>query len=202
MKSARVVLAGVIGGLVMFAWSAVDHMILPIGEMGIRSLPAEPTLLPALKRAIDRRGLYFFPGMPEGEMSKAQQDEWADRIRAGPRGILVYDPSGDEPMSFRLLAVELLSDIAAAIVGALILVQVRAGWLSRAVTGMALGVAAWLSIEVSYWNWYRFPDAYTLGTLIDQGVGWLLAGAAIGLTLGRPRSAPRAGAAVVAAPEP
>ena len=39
----RILIAGVIGGLVMFMWGAVAHMMLPIGEMGMK-LPTEPEL--------------------------------------------------------------------------------------------------------------------------------------------------------------
>ena len=38
------------------------------------------------------------------------------------------------------------------------------------------GLAAWLSIEVSYWNWYGFPANYALAQLIDQVGGFLVAG--------------------------
>ena len=39
-----------------------------------------------------------------------------------------------------------------------------------------LGVFAWLSISVSYWNWYHFPTAYIAGEAIDQVGGWLFGG--------------------------
>ena len=71
---------------------------------------------------------------------------------------------------------------------AVVLAQIRAGWLARAAIGAALGTFAWLSIDVSYWNWYGFPGMYVAGTFIDQAVGWLLGAAAIGLVLGRPRA--------------
>jgi len=39
-----------------------------------------------------------------------------------------------------------------------------------------LGLFAWLSITVSYWNWYRFPSAYAVAEAIDQVGGWLCGG--------------------------
>lgn len=32
---------GVLAGLVMFLWSAVSHMALPLGEMGLRNVPED-----------------------------------------------------------------------------------------------------------------------------------------------------------------
>jgi hypothetical protein len=55
------------------------------------------------------------------------------------------------------------------------------------VLGLAMGVFTWLSISVPYWNWYRFPDAFTFGSLIEMAFGWLLSGAAIGWWLSRGR---------------
>jgi hypothetical protein len=46
VSSIRIILAAIVGGVVVFIWGAVAHMILPIGDMGIRMLPAEQTLLP------------------------------------------------------------------------------------------------------------------------------------------------------------
>ena len=49
----------------------------------------------------------------------------------------------------------------------------------------ALGLFGWLTLSLPYWNWYMFPLNFTLGALIEQVVGWLLAGAAMAWWLGR-----------------
>jgi hypothetical protein len=38
---------------------------------------------------------------------------------------------------------------------------------------------------VPFRNWYRFPIAFTFGTLLEQASGWALAAAAMGWSLGR-----------------
>ena len=50
---------------------------------------------------------------------------------------------------------------------------------TRVVVAGAMGLFAWLTISVPYWNWYMFPVSFTLGAWIEQVVGWVLAGAAI-----------------------
>ena len=45
----KIVLAGLVGGLVVFAWSAFSHMVLPTREAGIRQIPNEDAVLSALK---------------------------------------------------------------------------------------------------------------------------------------------------------
>jgi hypothetical protein len=189
MSAMRVIIAAIVGGIVVFAWNAVAHMVLPLGEMGIQSLPAEEAVVPALQQAIRQRGLYFFPGMPPGEMTSEATKGGEEKMRRGPQGILVYDPAGGEMMDPAQLGIELGSTVLGALLVAVVLACTRVGRAGRTLLATALGLFAWASIEVSYWNWYRFPDAYALGTLIEHTVGWLLGGVAIALALGRPKPA-------------
>jgi hypothetical protein len=50
-----------------------------------------------------------------------------------------------------------------------------------------LGLFAWLSISVSYWNWYGFTGAFTSAELIDQLGGWFFGGLVLaGMTRRKP----------------
>ena len=176
----KILLAGLIGGLVVFAWSAFSHMVLPTGEAGVRQIPDEDVVLGALKESIHEPGLYIFPGFDmRKKPTPEEQKAWEAKYAAGPTGVLVYHPSGSTPLSPRLLVTECLSNIAAAILLALVLSSVPASLGKRALFGMLLGTFAWLSITVSYWNWYGFPGSYTWSEGLDQIVGWLLGGLAI-----------------------
>jgi len=37
----KVLVGGVVGGIVLFVWGAVSHMVLPLGEVGIKEMPNE-----------------------------------------------------------------------------------------------------------------------------------------------------------------
>ncbi len=56
MKLGRLLAAAILGGILMFVWGAVSHTVLPLGEMGMKNLPAEDALVPAMKLAINERG--------------------------------------------------------------------------------------------------------------------------------------------------
>jgi uncharacterized membrane protein len=53
-----------------------------------------------------------------------------------------------------------------------------------------MGLFAWLVVSVPYWNWYRFPLDFTLGSLIDNVAGWFLAGLVMAWWLGRREAKP------------
>ena len=77
------------------------------------------------------------------------------------------------------LVTEFLSNAAAAAVAAILLAMMVASYGKRVLAVTLLGVFGWLSLSVSYWNWYGFPTAFIAAEGIDQAVGWLLAGLAI-----------------------
>jgi hypothetical protein len=179
----RILLGGVVGGVVMFIWGAVSHMVLPLGEVGIKQIPNEAAAIAAMRDNIKEAGFYFFPGeehtpgMTE-EQQQAAMKRWEDKFRQGPTGILIYQPGGQEPLSPGQLLTELTSNIAAALVAAFLLWQASGlgGFGGRVLFVTLLGLVSSLAIDVSYWNWYGFPTSFTLATMADQVIGFLLVG--------------------------
>lgn len=190
MNMLRIALAALAGGVIMLVWGAVAHVASPLGQAGMASLPA--AALPALEEHLDERKAYFFPGAPEHAPDAPEEEReaalaaWEAAYEAGPRGLVVYDPGGGTPFDPAQLGMEFLGGLLAAAILAVVLSRLGAGLTGGAAAGAGLGVFAWASVDVSHWVWYRFPDAMTLAALIEQGVGWLLVGAAMGLIL-RPR---------------
>src|SRR6185295_8614615 len=99
----KVLLAGILGGLISFVWSAAVHM-LPTGHMGLSTLnDKEDAVLAALKSSNAQDGLYFFPGADMSKsMTAEQQAAWEAKYKAGPAGLLLYHPNGGEAMSPKL----------------------------------------------------------------------------------------------------
>jgi hypothetical protein len=88
------------------------------------------------------------------------------------------------------IAKQWASDTLAALVVAFILSFTAVSFGRRVLFAALFGVFSWLTISVPYWNWYRFPFDFTAASLIEQAVGWVLAGAVIAWWLGRvPRGA-------------
>jgi hypothetical protein len=180
----RRVMAAIAGGIVVFVWSALSHMALPLGTAGIRSIPNEERVTQAIRGTITEGGLYFFPGFDASHKMTAEEERtWTERYRRGPSGILVVQPGGRDPMSPQQLVVELIADIFAAGVAAFVISGLAGSFVARASAVGLLGVFEWLDINVSYWNWYKFPATYTAAALIEQVVGWTLAGLVMALIL-------------------
>lgn len=178
----RIAIAGIVGGIVMFVWGAVGHMFLGVGEYGVKPMPNDEAVIACMKANIPDPGLYFSPAMDMSRtLSEEEQNAWMAKYEAGPNVFLVYRPVGVTPMSTRQLGIELLSNILAALVGAFMLSFVQPSFFKRLIVATCIGIAAWLSINVSYYDWYRFPANFVASELIEQAIGWALSGAAMAM---------------------
>lgn len=178
----KILMAGLVGGLVMFLWGFVSHMLLPVGTMGFTQMPVNSPLLEAMKQNLPAEGLYAFPGLEVGrKQTEAEDAVWAGKYKMGPNGLLLYHPVGTDPISPQRLAIQLLTDIFGAMLLAYLLVAiagstgVQVPLVKLLRIAVAAGLFSWASIEIAYWNWYGFPCAFVLAELIDQLAGWTLA---------------------------
>ncbi len=181
----RIILSGLAGAVAMFVWSFVAHMILPLGETGVREIANEPPVLAAMESSLgSRSGLYMFPGtgLPENatsEQRNAAMQVYQQKIANGPSGILIYHPPGAVFSFPRLLAVEFATELILAMLAVFLLTQTRLEtYWPRAGFVTAIGVIAAIATNVSYWNWYGFPANYTAAYMATQILGFLCAGLA------------------------
>jgi hypothetical protein len=94
-------------------------------------------------------------------------------------GFLVFHPEGMPAMAAKTLLTELFSNILTMLVAAFLLSQALGtltSFGSRVLFVALLGLVPFLSLSVSYWNWYGFPTGFTFSELVDQVGGFALAG--------------------------
>lgn len=189
MKAVRVLLAALVGGIIVFGWGAVTHTVLPkIGMMGVKPLPGETVVVPALQLGIAEPGYYLFPWAGT-EADEAAQKAAQEKYKTGPHGVVVFNPKGEELNMAKFMGTEFASNVLAALLLGIVLCGLGGGVGRGLGVGLAMGLFAWLSVEVSYWNWDGFPCDKLAGALIDQGVSWTLAGAVMGLIVGKCKAA-------------
>jgi hypothetical protein len=172
----RVLLAALAGGLIVFIASAVAHIFTPLGTTGMSALTNEDRVLDTMRTSISGSGLYVFPGFdPSGKMTPEQ----IEKMKRGPTGLLVYTAQGSDGMSPRNLVLELVTNILAALIAAILISKMTGSVSSRAVAVALLAVFATVSVTASYWIWYGFPLPFILAELATEGIAWFLAGLAI-----------------------
>ena len=184
----RVLVAGLIGGILMFLWGVVAHMALGLGNVGLKQPASESVVLSTLHEGLgDKAGVYILPSLDPKKMGDAAEViAYQQQAIRSPYAWVVYMPQGDDmtrmgPQIGRQWASDTLSALALAFVMGL----AGIGFRRRLALAAAAVAFAWLSTMVPYWNWYRFPLDFTWAALIEQLIGWLIAGAAMAWWLGR-----------------
>lgn len=186
MNKGRIVLAGVLAGVVVFIWGALSHMVLNIGGFAVKTMPNEPAVLSTMSQNIKAPGFYLYPSGME-EVQKAPQAEqealtkkYEEIYKTQPHGVLVLTPPNGTMYSFpRLLVNELLSNIVGGLIAACLLSLALGSlpsFLGRVLFVTGLGFFSTLAIDLSYWNWYGFPTNYLISSFADNTIGWALAG--------------------------
>jgi hypothetical protein len=176
----KILIGGVVGGLLIFFWGYVSHMLLPIGQMGLQTIPQEEGLAAAMKQAVLEPGLYFLPGYDLSKpKSEADQQAHMEKIAKGPYGFMVVYPNGRDASLVKRLPIQLGTNIVCALLAAILVSQLRPGFFVRVACVTLIGILASTMVLVPYWNWYGFPADFTLAQLIDHAVGWFLAGIAL-----------------------
>lgn len=175
---------GIVGGFLLFAWSAFAHTLLGLGSAGLRAAPAEAPVLAALEQHVTEPGLYLFPGdalqpglnLAEQEAAMARAME---RARSGPAGLLLWHPRGHDYLSHSQYAREYTGDLLCALLASVFLsltvYRVNSFWTRTGFVAL-LGLFANLAIDLPLWNWYGFPSSFLLASMLKNLVGFTLVG--------------------------
>ena len=187
--STRVILAGIVGGIVMFIWNFVAHDLLPLGEMGVRLIPNEDAVTSVLQTNLgDTSGFYVFPsgGLTPGatrDQKGAATKKAEEQMAAGAGGVLIYRPK--RVFNFpKRLGIEFATEMIESLLAVFLLAQTRITSF-RGKVGFILtaGILAAIATNVPYANWYGFPKTFTLAQMIMMVVSFLLVGIVAGLIL-------------------
>lgn len=174
----QLLLAALLGGIVLFLWGWLSWSIIPIHNASLLSIENEDAVIAALHVNMDRKGVYAFPAMPTIQ-DPTIMDEWEQKYKDGPVGMIIYDPEGTEPMKpDQMIIGFILGCISAFIV---------AWFLSRSTAAMAsyfarvaycgmFGIFIALVSHLTNWNWMGYPIDYTISWIADSIIGWILAG--------------------------
>jgi hypothetical protein len=189
----RIFLAGLLGAIAMFAWTAIAHMALPLGEAGVQNTMDDEALLSALKSTVKNKdGLYIYPtmGLPP-DATHAQQsaamEKYPEKLEKNPSGLILYHPAGSRPMNMgKFLTTEFITELVEAFLAVWLVAQTRImSFGGRLGFVTVVGILAAIATNVSYWNWYGFPGNYTASYMFIQVVGFFLVGVVAALMFRR-----------------
>lgn len=175
----RVLLAGLLGGVVMFIWGWLSWGMLPWHNATIPNLPNEDAVIAVLQSSITASAVYQFPGMPAGEADMAA---WTEKYKRGPSGMLFYSVEGKDPMGAGMFVGGFILEFIIATLAAWFLSLALGrlpGYGQRVGFLTMLGVLGALVSHIMAWNWMGNPMGYSLVMSADLVIASLLAGLVI-----------------------
>lgn len=165
----NVILAGIAGAVVLFIWSSISWMALPWHEKTLRGFKDETAVAAVLRANVDQSAVYLLPNKYDPAAAPG----------ATPMVFAAVSLQGMTGMN-RALIVAFITQLVAAWLVAYLLAQTSLGcYFGRVFFVLVFGVAAAIVANLPYWNWWGFGVNYTLVTMADMIIGWLLAGFAI-----------------------
>ena len=184
----RIVIAGLLGGAVLFIWGAVSWLWVPWHQMG--KLPQESIVQRALQSTGADSGVYWFPMMDPDEINESMSDEakgavreaYAIRHKDGPVGMLVYNDEGSDPMPMMMHVKGFLLYFVTALAAATMMSMAASslgGYFGRVLFVLLLGVYVAVGTIMISWNYMLYPLRFSLEMAGDSVAGALLLGLVI-----------------------
>ncbi len=185
----RIILAGILGAIAMFAWASVAHIATPLGNMGISQIPNEAPLISDMQKTIgDHSGLYIYPWIDPNDPK--MMEKYAAMMPRSPSGLLLYHPPSASTNMTRPMIYEFVKELVEMLIAAFLLGWAGiSGYAGRVGFVTLVGLSVSASTNVSYWIWYKFPCDYTLAYIAITLIGYFVAGLVIAAVVPRKMAA-------------
>ncbi|MEN9344126.1 MAG: hypothetical protein RLZZ453_913 [Chlamydiota bacterium] len=167
--------SAVLGGLVVFIWSLISWMVLPIHQHCFHQFTNEERVASVIREHAPGKDLYEVVTMPE-KCGCSKNEGFYMFAAVVPKGL------GQE-MTRPLVCAFVIQVIGAFLVSWMLIktkgLSFRHKVLFVTLFGLGIGVLG----SLSAWNWANFSACYVLTQMFDLVVGWCLAGLVIAKTL-------------------
>ena len=176
-----IVLAGVLGGLAAFLWSAISWMALPFHGDELRGIQAPDPVITAFLDALPETGIYHHPPLPPADADEAAMTAFVERMEKGPRiPLMVFRKEGTNPFPPENFVLSILTNVLGALIAAWLLSRTTVrSYGGRVLFVSALGAFGALAMVVPGWIWWSYPASHGLIECTDAVAAWTLAGLVI-----------------------
>ena len=178
----QLALGAILGGVVLFFWSAIAWMLIPWPGEPLRSFTNDDAVITAIKANAPKSGNYLLPnevkrapGMTD-EQFKAAQQAAMEKMSRGP---VVFAAIRLEPFGSmaKPLVIKFVALLVVALLASVLLAHTSGlSYLTRVVLLTIIGLIIFGGANVDEWSWWGFSNAYTVMQLGVQVIGWFLAG--------------------------
>ena len=175
----KLLLGAIVGGVILFLWGAISHMLLPFATAALHPFTNEEAVKQAVIANAPRSGVYFLPYLMQEGLTEEQQNAAFERGMQGP--ILFLAVRQGRGASFgSLLGIQFFIDVLTGLLLTALLLHARPmGYAKRVLFVVGVALVVTVAGHLPAWNWYNFSTPFTAGKFFDTLVGFALAGLAL-----------------------
>ncbi len=185
----KLVVASLLGGVVLFIWSALSWMVFGLQEANLNSFADEDAITEAIRAQAPAPGMYILPGYPEhrpgasAEEIRIAEEVMRERMMQGPHVFASIRLAGTDSLTPFLVRGFIINVISVFFV-ALLVWKIRSiSFTGKVAFTVVFAIAATAAIHLQYWNWWSFSTGYITTSIIDMSIGWFLVGVVLGIVI-------------------
>jgi hypothetical protein len=188
---ARVFVAALLAGAVVFVWGFVWWTVLPFSGWVMKPVPNEQAVSGVVKASLPESGHYFYPYAGDGATPEAQE-AMLKQYQEGPSMTIIYHKEGMVPMSPTFFAVGYAQLVVSALLAAALLRLAAPSlrtYASRVGFVVLIGLFAAVVANLADIVWYHQPWKWPLMVAVFNASGWALAALVLGAVIRPARAA-------------
>ena len=167
---------GILGGLILFAWSGISWMYIPWHAKTFNTFENETEVTKVIAAHAPKSGVYALPGMSNYQKTATKNDATDAAEKKGPLVFASIRLENNPPMG-RLLANELIIQALAAFLVTGLMTRIKGvSYMGRVGLVTLFGLAAGVVSYLPLWNWFGFSLPYIAVGMADLLIGWYFAG--------------------------
>ncbi len=178
----KLVVGALTGGVTLFLWASVTHILLDWYGPHLRSFSNQELVQEAIVSSVPGAGLYLLPNLtPEQRTLPAAERraafaELQEQFDHGPM-VLAVVRTGETAAFPVKLGKQFGLFVLVSLVATWLLLQTRLqGYGARALFVAAIAVPIVLSSKIPQWNWWDYPAGFILTETAEILIGWVLLG--------------------------
>jgi hypothetical protein len=180
----KFIISSVVGAIIIFIWSALSWMILPVHTHSMRYTPKQDTIMKVLNSSSLEEGLYAMPsadnrnlGMIKDGKYLKEMDDMNKQNTGKPFAMLIYGINHGMCASQYIYG--FIVDLLAVMCAVILLVMSKDKLKTFFMRWWAVMIIGFIVVLNSYmleWNWMQFPWYFIKGEIIDTFMEWGLCG--------------------------
>lgn len=178
----KVIVGGIIGAIIAFAWSFVSWMVLPWHAASMNKFTNQEFVSWVIKENAPKSGVYVSPyyessdaNFNPGEIKKSFDKE-KDALEKKPFIFVQVNLKGMDPSNPWVYIFSFLTQFLGAGLISWFLLQTSCGYGKRLLVVTLLGLLVGVLGFVPDWNWFGAGYKFTFVMIADLVITWFLAG--------------------------